>query len=102
MCPHAVFTGRWAGRKAGGRPPPHPRIQQATGRHIQVGRDDLHGRDADAREANFLGLRIGSPILAGAHRLWDDEGVIEYGEWCLPYRLVVGYEYSFEAASDAS
>jgi GntR family transcriptional regulator len=79
-----------------------PKIQQATGRHIQAGRDDLHGRDADAREANFLGLRIGSPILAGAHRLWDDEGVIEYGEWCLPYRLVVGYEYSFEAAPDAS
>lgn len=80
----------------------HPGIQQATGRRIQAGRDDLHGRDADAREANFLGLRIGSPILAGAHRLWDDEGVIEYGEWCLPYRLVVGYEYSFEAAPDAS
>jgi GntR family transcriptional regulator len=77
------------------------KIQKATGRRITFGRDDIHGRDADAREANFLALRIGSPILAGAHRLWDDQGVIEYGEWCLPYRLAVGYEYSFEAAPDA-
>ncbi|GHI06231.1 GntR family transcriptional regulator [Streptomyces cellostaticus] len=78
------------------------KIQQATGRRVTAGRDDIHGRDADAREANFLGLRTGSPILAGVHRLWDDQGVIEYGEWCLPYRLAVGYEYSFEAAPDAS
>jgi GntR family transcriptional regulator len=69
------------------------RISAATGRRPIAGRDDLHGRDADAREANFLGLRTGSPILAGAHRVWDDHGVIEYGEWCLPYRLVIGYEY---------
>ncbi|MFG2224581.1 GntR family transcriptional regulator [Streptomyces sp. NPDC048644] len=75
-----------------------PRIQEAIGRRVTAGRDDLHGRDADAREANFLGVRVGSPILAGAHRLWDDEGVIEYGEWCLPHRLVVGYEYRFDAA----
>lgn len=78
------------------------KIQQATGRRILSGRDDIHSRDADEREANFLGLRIGSPILAGAHRLWDGEGVIEYGEWCLPYRLAVGYEYSFEAAPEAT
>ncbi|MFE2970893.1 GntR family transcriptional regulator [Streptomyces sp. NPDC059340] len=78
------------------------KIQQATGRRITNGRDDIHGRDADAREASFLGLRIGAPILAGAHRLWDDQGVIEYGEWCLPSRLAVGYEYSFEAVPEAS
>lgn len=82
--------------------PPAPglllKVQQATGRTITDGRDDVHGRDADAREAGYLGLRIGSPILAGAHRLWDDQGVIEYGEWCLPMRLTVGYEYSVEAA----
>lgn len=75
------------------------RIQTATGRRVTAGRDDIHARDADAREANFLGLRIGSPILAGAHRLWDDQGVIEYGEWCLPYRLVIGYEYSIDDAT---
>lgn len=79
-----------------------PKIQRATGRRATAGRDDVHGRDADAREAGFLGLRVGSPILAGASRLWDDQGVIEYSEWCLPYRLVIGYEYSFEAAPDAS
>lgn len=78
------------------------RIQRKTGRRPTAGRDDMHGRDADAREAGFLGLRIGSPILAGASRLWDDEGVIEYSEWCLPYRLTIGYEYDFEAAPDAS
>lgn len=77
-----------------------PKIQEATGRRVVAGRDDVHSRDADEREANFLGVRVGSPILAGAHRLWDDEGVIEYGEWCLPYRLTVGYEYSFEAVQD--
>lgn len=79
-----------------------PKIQHALGRTPRWGRDDIHGRDADAREAGYLGLRIGSPILAGAHRLWDDEGILEYGEWCLPYRLVVGYEYAFEAAPQRS
>ncbi|MER8234098.1 GntR family transcriptional regulator [Streptomyces sp. NPDC094049] len=65
----------------------------ATGRRPTHGRDDMHGRDADAREANYLGLRVGSPILAGASRLWDEAGVIEYAEWCLPYRHVIGYTY---------
>ncbi|MFE5375167.1 UTRA domain-containing protein [Streptomyces mirabilis] len=77
------------------------KISQATGRRVTHGRDDIHGRDADAREAGFLALKIGSPILAGVHRLWDDQGVIEYGEWCLPSRLAIGYEYSFEAAPEA-
>lgn len=76
------------------------RIAEATGRRPTHGRDDMHGRDADAREANFLGLRVGSPILAGAHRIWDDEGVIEYGEWCLPIRLVIGYEYEIDASPE--
>jgi GntR family transcriptional regulator len=73
------------------------KIQEATGRRVTNGRDDMHGRDADAREAGYLGLRVGSPILAGAHRLWDGQGVIEYGEWCLPYRLTIGYEYAVDA-----
>lgn len=74
------------------------KVQEATGRRVQNGRDDIHSRDADAREANYLAIRIGAPILAGAHRLWDNQGVIEYAEWCLPYRLTVGYEYAVEAA----
>jgi GntR family transcriptional regulator len=77
------------------------RISAATGRHPSNGRDDMHGRDASEREANFLGLRTGSPILAGAHRIWDDQGVIEYGEWCIPYRLVIGYEYEIDASPEA-
>ena len=76
------------------------KIQEATGRHVVAGRDDVHGRDADAREASFLAIKVGSPILAGAHRLWDEQGCIEYGEWCLPNRLTIGYEYSFDAAPD--
>lgn len=78
------------------------RIAAATGRRPTHGRDDMHGRDADAREANFLALRVGSPILAGAHRIWDDKGVIEYGEWCIPYRLVIGYEYAIDASPEAT
>ncbi|WTL43954.1 GntR family transcriptional regulator [Streptomyces brevispora] len=71
------------------------RVLTKIGRRVEAGRDDMHGRDADKREAAALGLRVGAPILAGAHRLWDDEGIIEYGEWCLPSRLVIGYEYTF-------
>ncbi|MFD0503436.1 hypothetical protein ACFQ0G_11775 [Streptomyces chiangmaiensis] len=36
-------------------------------------------------------MRIGSPILAGASRLWDEQGAIEYSERCLPYRLTIGW-----------
>ncbi|MGW8558133.1 GntR family transcriptional regulator [Streptomyces tubercidicus] len=77
-----------------------PRIIEATDRRPTEGRDDVHARDADAREANFLGVKTGSAILAGAHRLWDAEGVIEYAEWCLPYRQVIGYQYRFDAAPE--
>ncbi|GHC37910.1 hypothetical protein GCM10010507_09320 [Streptomyces cinnamoneus] len=85
---------------AGKAPGLLPRIIEATGRRPVEGRDDMHARDAEPREADFLGLKTGTPILAGAHRLWDDQGIIEYGEWCLPYRHVIGYEYRFDAAPD--
>lgn len=76
-----------------------PRVETATGRRVTAGRDDIHARQADEREAHFLGVLPGSPILAGAHRLWDDKGMIEYGEWCLPQGLVTGYDYSLAATS---
>ncbi|WP_406349658.1 GntR family transcriptional regulator [Streptomyces sp. NBC_00144] len=76
-----------------------PRIMERTGRAAQMGRDDLHAREADAREASFLGLKVGTAITAGAHRLWDEQGILEYAEWCLPPRQTVGYEYRFDAAS---
>lgn len=69
------------------------RVLEVTGRAITYARDDMHGRAADAREASALGLPVGSPILAGAHRWADEDGVIEYGEWCLPPRMTIGYEY---------
>ncbi|CAL9429169.1 GntR family transcriptional regulator [Streptomyces sp. enrichment culture] len=70
-----------------------PRVERATGRRVTAGRDDVHAREADEREAHFLGVRPGTAILAGAHRLWDDKGMIEYGEWCLRQGPVIGYEY---------
>ncbi|MFF6988382.1 GntR family transcriptional regulator [Streptomyces sp. NPDC010273] len=69
------------------------KVLEVTERTITFARDDMHARTADAREASHLALPIGSPILAGAHRWGDEEGVIEYGEWCLPPRMTIGYEY---------
>lgn len=69
------------------------RVAEAAGRQVTHARDDMHARDATAREASALGLPIGAAILAGAHRWGDDQGVIEYGEWCLPPRMTIGYEY---------
>ncbi|QMU70874.1 GntR family transcriptional regulator [Streptacidiphilus sp. P02-A3a] len=69
------------------------RVLEATGRSITHAREDMHARQADAREASALGLAVGTAILAGAHRWSDDAGVVEYGEWCLPPRFTLGYEY---------
>ncbi|AXG81165.1 GntR family transcriptional regulator [Streptomyces paludis] len=68
-------------------------IERATGRRVAHGRDAMHSRTADAREASHLNIATGDPILAGAHEWSDAEGVIVYGEWCLPQRLTIGYEY---------
>ncbi|WP_432093733.1 GntR family transcriptional regulator [Streptomyces sp. bgisy100] len=68
-------------------------IEAATGRTVRHGRDAMHGRAADQREANHLGIPTGAPILAGTHEWSDDDGVMVYGEWCLPQRLTIGYEY---------
>ncbi|MFE7624613.1 GntR family transcriptional regulator [Streptomyces sp. NPDC057509] len=68
-------------------------IERATGRTVAYGRDAMHGRDADQREASALGIRPGDSILAGTHEWSDDQGIILYGEWCLPARLTIGYEY---------
>jgi GntR family transcriptional regulator len=70
------------------------KILDATGRTITHARDDMHGRAADQREAAHLGIPHGAPILAGVHRWSDDQGVIEYGEWCIPTRFTIGYEYN--------
>ncbi|MFE6778595.1 GntR family transcriptional regulator [Streptomyces sp. NPDC057702] len=69
------------------------KVLEATGRTITHARDDMHARNANAREANHLGVPTGATIMAGAHRWSDDDGVIEYGEWCLPKLFTIGYEY---------
>jgi GntR family transcriptional regulator len=70
-------------------------IERATGRTVEHGEDHFHGRASDQREASALGVPVGSPILAGAY-LWTagDGLVIEYGEFCLPERRTVRYDYS--------
>ncbi|MFF2352341.1 GntR family transcriptional regulator [Kitasatospora sp. NPDC058115] len=69
------------------------RVLETTQRSITHARDDMHGRTANQREAAALGVPNGAAILAGVHRWSDENGVIEYGEWCIPTRFTVGYEY---------
>ncbi|MEU8758753.1 GntR family transcriptional regulator [Streptomyces sp. NPDC048659] len=69
------------------------KVLEGTGRTITHARDDMHARVADHREAAHLGIAVGAPILAMAWRWSDTEGIIEYGEACLPPRLTIGYEY---------
>ena len=69
------------------------KVLEATGREITHARDDMHARKLDQREASALGKAVGDPTLAMAWRWSDAEGVIEYGEACLPERLTIGYEY---------
>lgn len=68
-------------------------IEKACGRRVTHGRDAMHSRACDQREASALAIAVGTPILAGAHEWSDAQGVIVYGEWCLPQRLTLGYEY---------
>lgn len=69
------------------------RIEAALGRPLTGGRDDIEAREADPREANHLGLRVGSPVLCVVHRWTSGNDLIEYGEQCLPPKHVIGYEY---------
>lgn len=69
------------------------KVLEATGRKITHARDDMHARSPKAHEANHLGIPVGANILAGYHRWSDGNGVIEYGEWCLPQLMTIGYEY---------
>ena len=69
-------------------------ILEATGRAITHARDDFHARQADERESALLAIPLHSTVLAGVHRWSDDFGMIEYGEWVLPERHTIGYEYA--------
>lgn len=68
-------------------------IEQATGRTVTHGRDAVRGREADEREARLLEIPIGAAILAGAHAWSDDDGLLVYGEWCIPTGMEVGFTY---------
>lgn len=70
-------------------------IEQITG-PLGYARDFYEAREADAREANGLGIRLASPILAGVFLRFpenDPNRLVEYGEFCLPPGRVIGYEY---------
>jgi GntR family transcriptional regulator len=69
-------------------------ITTITGRHITHAQDYLESRGLlDAREASALQAPIGSPCLAGTHVWSDEEGPLLYGEWVLPAKVAVSYEY---------
>lgn len=69
-------------------------ITSITGRHITHAQDYLESRGLlDAREASALKAPIGSPCLAGTHVWSDAEGPLLYGEWVLPAKVAVSYEY---------
>jgi GntR family transcriptional regulator len=78
------------------------RIEVATGKLVTHGEDHLHGRASDAREASALGVPVGSPILAGAYLWTDSKGtVLEYGEFCLPERRTLRYDYEIETSRES-
>ncbi|MFJ1536356.1 GntR family transcriptional regulator [Streptomyces mirabilis] len=67
------------------------------------GRDYFHGRGADSREANMLGVPIGAAVLASTWLLWarnddaDADCLVEYGECVIPSRHTVSYPYALDA-----
>ncbi|WP_322769404.1 UTRA domain-containing protein [Frankia sp. Cr1] len=74
------------------------RIEEMVGpmRHC---RDYVEARAADAREAGYLQLPIGSPILAGTYLHWstnDPDLLIEYGEYVLPPKKVLSWDYDVD------
>lgn len=74
------------------------RVEEATGQAVR-GRDFYHARGADRREADALGLPVGSAVLAGTWLQWSAaDQIIEYGETCLPPRSTVSYPYDITAA----
>jgi GntR family transcriptional regulator len=68
-------------------------VEQVTG-PVADGRDWMHGRGADLREATALGLPPSTPILAVTWMYWTAGGrLIEYGESCLIPRHTLSYPY---------
>lgn len=73
------------------------RVEAVTGPSAR-GRDFIHARGADHREATAIHVPTGTAILAGTWLLWtDDGGLIEYGEYVLPPRHTLSYPYEVPA-----
>lgn len=68
-------------------------LETVTHRKVSHAQDHLEARSADTREGRALQVPVGAPILAGANVWSDEEGVICYGEWCIPERHEVAYTY---------
>ena len=74
------------------------RVENVTGATAR-GRDWMHGRGADHREATALQLPTGTPVLAATWMYWTREGrLIEYGEFVLPPRHTLSYPYELSAS----
>jgi GntR family transcriptional regulator len=73
------------------------RVEAVTGPAAR-GRDFMHARGADHREASALRIPVGTAILAGTWLLWTGDGtLIEYGEYVLPPRHTLSYPYEVPA-----
>ncbi|MGW9558223.1 GntR family transcriptional regulator [Nocardiopsis sp. NPDC055551] len=68
-------------------------IGSRTPRQATDGRDYFEGRTADQREANALGIEVGSALLAGTAVWRDNEGPIAYYEFVCPPGHVVSSAY---------
>lgn len=68
-------------------------IGQRTSRQATDGRDYFEGRTADEREAEALGIEVGTAILAGTAVWRDDEGPIAYYEFVCPPNHAVSSDY---------
>jgi DNA-binding GntR family transcriptional regulator len=72
-------------------------IRRTTGREVSAAQEWVTGRGADEREANALGLAIGTPIVAATALRSDANGAIEYEEFVAPPNHVLMYDYEMPA-----
>lgn len=68
-------------------------IGQKNSRQATDGRDYFEGRTADAREAEALGIEVGSAVLAGTSVWRDDEGALVYYEFVCPPHHAISSDY---------
>jgi GntR family transcriptional regulator len=73
--------------------------ESVTGRPILFAEEHLEAREADRREADALGIRPGSPVLAVASIWGDADGPMVYVESCLPPDTVVRYPLRVDRAA---